>query len=118
MCVDRVCQYSSLLFCRLCVVCVRSCLLTFLRIVEQPPLQFYTRVMQSQAWDRIDVVTFVEADHPESLNPVVAALQAKKAEGELMDNFHIHTVLYIRRSEMYQYHLSSHGRSATTALYE
>ncbi|CAM9947114.1 unnamed protein product [Laminaria digitata] len=45
--------------------------------------------MQEQAWDRIDVVTY--ADGPESLNPVVAALQAKKAEGELMDNFHIHT---------------------------
>ena len=59
-------------------------------MVEQPPLQFYVRVMQNQAWDRVDVVTY--ADRPESLNPVVAALQARKAEGELMENFHIHTV--------------------------
>lgn len=100
MCMDRVYDIDILrlilFFCR--VRCLCACLLLFFSrfsgMVEQPPLQFYMRVMQNQEWDRIDVVTY--ADRPESLNPVVAFLQAQKAEGELMDNFHIHTV---RRSE-------------------
>ncbi|CAN0165683.1 unnamed protein product [Pylaiella littoralis] len=55
----------------------------------QPPLQFYLEVIRDAEWDRVDVVT--SAPDEESLNPVIPALQAKLAAGELPQGVHIHT---------------------------
>ncbi|CAN0445112.1 unnamed protein product, partial [Ascophyllum nodosum] len=51
--------------------------------------QFYMYIIGNRKWDRIDVIT--NAENSTSLNPVVPALQAKKDNGELPENLHIHT---------------------------
>ncbi|CAB1107139.1 unnamed protein product [Ectocarpus sp. CCAP 1310/34] len=56
----------------------------------QPPLQYYVRAIQDQEWDRVDVVTDGIVDETHAINPVVPALEAKVAEGELAGNIHFH----------------------------
>lgn len=47
-------------------------------------------VMQDQPWDRVDIVT--NGQNWENVNPVMPALMAKRATGELPDNVYFHTV--------------------------
>ncbi|CAM9453542.1 unnamed protein product [Ectocarpus sp. 8 AP-2014] len=74
------------------VLHVRSGDIFFDRVVPykgQPPLQFYMLVMQNQPWDRVDIVT--NGQNWENVNPVMPALMAKRATGELPDNVYFHT---------------------------
>ncbi|CAN0030474.1 unnamed protein product [Ectocarpus fasciculatus] len=74
------------------VLHVRSGDIFFDRVVPykgQPPLQFYMLVMQDQPWDRVDIVT--NGQNWENVNPVMPALMAKRATGELPDNVYFHT---------------------------
>ncbi|CAM9816372.1 unnamed protein product [Scytosiphon promiscuus] len=46
--------------------------------------------MEHQRWDRIDVVTNGYQDENHVINPVVPALEAKVASGELAGDIHFH----------------------------
>ncbi|CAN0085914.1 unnamed protein product, partial [Ectocarpus sp. 4 AP-2014] len=52
--------------------------------------QYYVRAIQDQEWDRVDVVTNGIVDEAHAINPVVPALEAKVAEGELLGNIYFH----------------------------
>ncbi|CAM9229439.1 unnamed protein product [Ectocarpus sp. 12 AP-2014] len=52
--------------------------------------QYYVRAIKDQEWDRVDVVTNGIVDETHAINPVVPALEAKVAEGELPGNIHFH----------------------------
>lgn len=43
-------------------------------------------------WARVDVVTNGDVDYRHALNPIVPALEAMVASGELQSNVHIHKV--------------------------
>lgn len=59
-------------------------------MLDQPPLQYYMRAIEDQEWARVDVVTNGLEDEHHALNPVVPALEAKVADGELPGNIHFH----------------------------
>eukprot|EP00752_Nemacystus_decipiens_P015176 g13516.t1 len=56
----------------------------------QPPLQYYLRAIEHQNWARVDIVTYGHMDAHHPLNPVVPALEAKVADGELSGNIHFY----------------------------
>lgn len=58
----------------------------------KPPLQYYVRAIQDQEWDRVDVVTNGIVDETHAINPIVPALEAKVAKGQLLGNIHFHKV--------------------------
>lgn len=53
---------------------------------QQPPLQFYLRVLEQQKWDRVHIVTNGLQDAAHVINPVVPALELKVAVGEIPGN--------------------------------
>lgn len=57
---------------------------------NQPPLYFYLLLMREREWEQIHIVT--NGHEWKNVNPVVPALLAKKASGELPSNVNIHTV--------------------------
>lgn len=59
---------------------------------DQPPLQYYLRAIEHQAWDRVDLVTNGHSDERNAINPVVPALEAMFADGKLPENMHFHKV--------------------------
>ena len=58
----------------------------------QPPLEFYTRAIEERKWARVDIVTNGIEDDQHALNPVVPALEAKVAAGDLPANIHFYKV--------------------------
>ncbi|CAN0323051.1 unnamed protein product [Pylaiella littoralis] len=55
----------------------------------QPPLQFYMKAIQHANWDRVDFVT--NGHENGGLSPVITALEAKVAAGELSTTINFHT---------------------------
>ncbi|CBJ33259.1 hypothetical protein Esi_0450_0011 [Ectocarpus siliculosus] len=52
--------------------------------------QYYVQAIQDQQWDRVDVVTNGIEDKNHAINPIVPALEAKVAKGQLPGNIHFH----------------------------
>ncbi|CAN0058419.1 unnamed protein product [Ectocarpus sp. 6 AP-2014] len=52
--------------------------------------QYYVRAIQDQEWNRVDVVTNGIVDETHAINPIVPALEAEVAKGQLPGNIHFH----------------------------
>lgn len=57
---------------------------------NQPPLQFYIRLINDYEWNRVDFVTF--GGVPRWINPVFTALESQVSDGKLLGNIFFHKV--------------------------